>query len=153
MRLQEHLVRSTQRALDDVCRAALAVPADRRDWSPGGEARSVLDQMREVALTGTWFLPILAGGTVPSGVDHQAVAQEWGTVEECVEAARERIGALCRAMADFPDEGLEHEVHLPFGGGTVLPMSDVLALAGWNLVYHLGQINQIQLILGDREMH
>lgn len=32
-------------------------------------------------------------------------------------------------------------------------MADVLFLHSWNLTYHLGQINQLQLMLGDREMH
>lgn len=153
MRLQEHLVRSTQRALDDVCRAALAVPADKADWSPGGAARSTLSQMREVAKTGVWFLPILAGGKFPGGEDHQEMTHDLSTVEECVAAARESIGQLCQAIARFPDEGLEIEISLPFGGGTVLPMSDVLSLAAWNFIYHLGQINQLQLMLGDRDMH
>jgi hypothetical protein len=42
---------------------------------------------------------------------------------------------------------------MPFGGGVVMTMADILSLPSWNMVYHLGQINQIQLMLGDREMH
>jgi hypothetical protein len=109
--------------------------------------------MREVALTGRWFLPILAGEPIPAGDEHQNLTEELSTVEQCVQAARENIGELCQAIAQFPDEGLDREITLPFGGGTVLPMSDVLGLASWNLIYHLGQVNQIQLIYGDPEMH
>jgi len=35
----------------------------------------------------------------------------------------------------------------------IMTMADVLMLQRWNLTYHLGQINQIQLMLGDAEMH
>jgi hypothetical protein len=32
-------------------------------------------------------------------------------------------------------------------------IADVLGMHYWNLTYHLGQINQIQMMLGDRQMH
>jgi hypothetical protein len=34
-----------------------------------------------------------------------------------------------------------------------MTLAEVLGLPAWNMTYHLGQINQIQLVLGDREMH
>ena len=34
-----------------------------------------------------------------------------------------------------------------------MTLADVMMLCYWNIVYHLGQINQIQLMLGDEEMH
>ena len=42
---------------------------------------------------------------------------------------------------------------LPFGGGMTVSMADVLMMHYWNATYHLGQINQIQLMLGDKAMH
>lgn len=158
MRYQDLLVRSTQKALDDVCRAALAVSPDRADWSPMGEARSVLSQMQEIATTAGWFLPIIKHGNIPDFDEHarkEAVRlrQSNDTIEKCVAAARESVSELCGAISAFPDERLEDEIRLPFGGGTLMTMADVLGLPAWNMVYHYGQINQIQLMLGDREMH
>ena len=57
------------------------------------------------------------------------------------------------AISDFPEGKLDEEITLPFGGGMTMTMADLLGLPYWNTVYHLGQINQIQLMLGDREMH
>jgi hypothetical protein len=34
-----------------------------------------------------------------------------------------------------------------------MTFAEILSLHHWNMVYHLGQINQIQLILGDKVMH
>lgn len=158
MRYQDQLVRQTQRALDDVCRAALAVPTEKAEWVPMGEARSVLSQMREVASGGAWFLPIVRERKAPDFTEHarqEAVRlrQSYDTVEKCVEAARESTAELCRAIAAFPDEALEGEIRLPFGGGTTVTMADLLGMHAWNMTYHLGQINLIQLMLGDREMH
>jgi hypothetical protein len=158
MRYQDLVVRQTQKALDDVCRAALAVPEDRRDWSPMGEARSVLSQMREIATSGSFFLPIFRDRTVPEFDRHahreaMRLRESFATVEACVEAARESATELCAALAEIPDGALEEEMRLPFGGGMTLTMADVMLMPHWNMVYHLGQINQIQLMLGDREMH
>ncbi len=158
MRYQDQVVRATQKALDDVCRAALAMPEDRLDWVPLGEARPVLSQMQEIATAGTWFIPIIRDRKPPEFDEHARkeairLRQTFDTIEKCVEAARNTTSELCREIAAFPDGGLEDEMRLPFGGGVVMTMADVLSMHQWNLVYHLGQINQLQLMLGDREMH
>ena len=158
MRYQDDIVRITQKALDDVCRAALAIPADKREWVPMGEARSVLNQMQELAVAGIWFLDIIQDLRVTReperDIDEMMVrAREIKSVEECVEMARKTTSELCRAISTFPVEALDVEVTLPFGAGQTASMADMLYMHAWNLTYHLGQINQIQLMLGDREMH
>lgn len=158
MRYQDQVVRSTQKALDDICRAALAIPEDRADWSPQGEARPVLSQMQEIAVQAGWFLPIIRDQQVPEFDEHartQAalLRQSYDTIAKCVEAARNSVGELCGVISAFPDADLEDEMRLPFGGGVTMTMADILSLPAWNMVYHLGQINQIQLMLGDPEMH
>lgn len=158
MRYQDQVVRATQKALDDVCRAASSVAKDKLEWVAMGDARSVLSQMQEVATAGRWFLPIVRDRTSPEFDEHarrEAVRlrQSFDTIEKCIEAARDTTSDLCQAIAAFPDDALEDEMQLPFGGGVVMTMADVLSMHHWNMVYHLGQINQIQLMLGDREMH
>ena len=158
MRYQDQVVRTTQKALDDVCRAALSVATDKLEWVPMGEARSVLSQMQEVATAGSWFVPLVRDRKQPEFDEHARreavrIRKSFDTIEKCVEAARASTTDLCQAIADFPDTELEDEMTLPFGGGVVMTMADVLAMHHWNMVYHLGQINQIQLMLGDKEMH
>lgn len=155
MRYQDQMVRITQKALDDICRAALAVPEDRREWAPMGAARSVLDQMREVAASAAWCLPIVLQGIVPEFGGHARAESDrlsgsFSTVEKCIEGARATTTDLCLAISAFPDAQLEDEITLPFG---TMTMADLLGLHFWNLTYHLGQVNQLQLMLGDREMH
>ncbi len=158
MRFQDQVVRSTQRALDDVCRAALAVPAEKVEWVPLGDVRSVLSQMQEIATAGNWFLPIVKDRKPPEFDEHarkeaMRLRQSFDTVEKCVEAAKDSTSNLCRAISAFPDSALEEEMRLPFGGGITMTGADILGMHQWNMVYHLGQINQIQLMLGDRDMH
>ena len=158
MRFQDAIVRITQKALDDVCRAALAVPKDKQDWVPMGEARSVLNQMQEIAVAANWFHDIIQDLRVTREPERDIDemmnrAREITTVDECVEAARKSTAELCRAISTFPPEALDVEVTLPFGEGQTASMADMLYMHAWNLTYHLGQINQIQLMLGDHEMH
>ncbi len=148
----------TQKALEDLCRAALAVPADRQEWVPGGDARSTLSQMQEVATSARFFLPLLRSGDAPDFDEHalrqtRALRASFATIEECVTAARSSLTQLCQAISEVPEERLEDEMVLPFGGGTTMTTADVLMLPYWNMTYHLGQVNQLQLMLGDCEMH
>jgi hypothetical protein len=158
MRFQDQVVKSTYRALDDISRAAAAIPEEKIDWKPGGEARSVLNQMQEVAVSAQWFIPLVRDMKVPEFDEHARresvrLRRSFDTIEKCVEAAREGTSLLCKEISVFPDEKMEIEMKLPFGGGVTMTMADVLMMHHWNMVYHLGQINYVQLMLGDREMH
>ncbi|MFN7171223.1 MAG: DinB family protein [Fimbriimonadaceae bacterium] len=158
MRFQQQVVKSTQKALEDVIRAAEAVPADKADWTPGGEARSALSQMQEIAASPMWFSTIFREFKVPEFNEHARreyvrLRDANTTLEECIETARASVGEMCQAILEFPDEKLELEILVPFGGGQRMTMADAMMLPLWNLNYHHGQINYIQLILGDREMH
>ncbi len=158
MRFQDHVVKQTLKALDDVCRAALAVPQEKQNWTPGGESRTVLSQMKEIAEAGKWFLPLVRDGKPPEFAEHakkesDRLGQKVDTVIQCVDLARESTAALCNAILEMPDEVLEDEIFMPFGGGMTMTKADLAVMHAWNMTYHLGQINQIQLILGDRVMH
>jgi hypothetical protein len=156
------MVKMTQRAVDDICRAALALPPSAAEWTAGGEARSALDQMREVAQSAAWLLPLIQEENAAEfakhpdkepGHRHMPKTAGLETITSCVETARKTTSELCKAIAAAPDAKLEEEVRLPFGGGLVMTFADLLGMHHWNLVYHLGQVNQIALAHGDREMH
>lgn len=158
MRYQDHIVRTTQKALEDVVRAALALPADKAEWVPMGAARSALSQMQEIATTASFFLPLILDGEMPMFDEHARneavrIRQSNDSIEKCVQAARHSISELCQAISHFPSDQLEEEISLPFGGGTTMTKAELLGLPTWNMIYHLGQINQLQLMLGDTVMH
>ncbi len=147
----------TQKSLGDVLRAVDALPEDRLEWAPSDTSRSVLSQMQEIAISASWFLAFIERKRAPSGEDHEVKKSQMNgaptTIDACKELAQASTAALCEAISDFPDEALEDEVTLPFGGGLTCTMADVLGLQAWNLTYHLGQINYLQTMLGDRVMH
>lgn len=158
MRYQDQIVKQTQRALDSVLRAVEALPEDRRDWKPAETSRSALNQLQEIAMAPKMFVPLVEEGTMPDFDDHALQEQERtrtgiDTFEKCREASMDGTSVICQVISEFPDDRLEEEVTLPFAGGMTMTMADVLGLHAWNLTYHLGQINYIQTMLGDMEMH
>jgi uncharacterized damage-inducible protein DinB len=157
MRLQDQIVRQTQRAVDDFLRAIAAIPVDHLEWAPEG-GRHALSQLQEVAMVPDFYLIVLRTGSVPVFDDHakervETLRASLSTIDECREGLMRMTSELCQAIRDFPDQRLEEEVVLPFNGGMRVTMGDVLGLHYWNTVYHLGQINYLQTLLGDREMH
>jgi hypothetical protein len=153
VRLQDQIVKQTQRALDDVLRAVEAIPVDKQGWKPAETARSSLELMEEMANFPVFLLPIVEKGFVPDFGDHGEFKKTFDSYEASRSAAVEGNTRLCNAISSFPDSRMEEEVTLPFVGGLVMTMADVLGLQLWNLTYHHGQLNYIQTILGDLEMH
>lgn len=158
MRYQDQVVKQTQRALDDVLRAVDALPEDKRDWKPAETARSALNQLQEIAMSPQFFVRLIRDGKMLEFDDHakeesEKLRKSFNTLAKCREAAKDGTSELCQIVSDFPDDRLEDEVTLPFAGGMVMTMADVLGLHAWNLTYHHGQVNYIQTMLGDLEMH
>lgn len=158
MRFQEQIVRMTQRALQDLIRAAEAFPSDRLEWSPAPTGRSALSMMQEAATSARWLLPLIESGSMPAFDDHArreaaALRASYDDLPKCVAASLAGTGELCRAILALPDSQLEQEIQVPFGGGTMMTLADVSSLHYWNLVYHLGQLSYIQTLYGDLEMH
>jgi hypothetical protein len=151
MRIQDQIVKMTQRALDEVCEASLDVPKDMEDWCPMETACSVLAQMRELAVTPDAVMPVIRLRSTVVDAENLAVVKpddeyRLATLELCVDEARRSFSVLCQEIGSFPDTELDTEV-LTAGGGETLTMADVLALPFTRLVFHLGQIQQIQAML------
>ncbi|MFM9873188.1 MAG: DinB family protein [Fimbriimonadaceae bacterium] len=155
MRLQDFLVRQTQKALMDLVRAVEALPSDRLDWSPGDGMRSAQSMMQEVAVSPDFHILVLDGGELSPSFHGDLMARAAGmtTFSECRREAEESTMRLCSVILGFDDGLLDDEVVLPFGPGVTMTMADVLGQHYWNMVYHLGQVNYIQTALGDNAMH
>lgn len=157
MRYQDQVVKTTQRSLEDLFRTVRAMPEDRLNWKPEETSRSALDLVREVTLSGTWILKIARGETLEQGKDHakvqRAEAAKLAGIDACESEARQSTSQLCALISDCPTENLEDEVVLPFGKGMTVTMADLFGMHHSHIVYHTGQVNYIQTLYGDPEMH
>jgi uncharacterized damage-inducible protein DinB len=76
---------------------------------------------------------------------------ELNTLEKIKAAGDARIARLCQLIEAVPDERLEETRAMPWGG--TMTLADRLFICYWNLTYHDGQVNYLQRLLGDTEMH
>lgn len=155
---QNLVITITWRALDDFFRTARTVPVDKLEWQPLECGRSVLSQMQEVAQVPIFFIPILNARAMPPFDKKEYVKalkarKQWQTLDECEQVCRENTEKLFAVIRDFPDDDLHLPVFLPFNGGMTRTMADVMMLHYNNTIYHTGQINYIQTLYGDTEMH
>jgi hypothetical protein len=155
--LQKQAIRMTREALEGIFRTARHVPSDKiDDWSPMGEARSVLSQLIEIALSPSYLTP-LAEGRAPK-MDEAAVEarkkaeSSIHTLDDAERVAQANFEDFYAAVACVPDDDLDKEQKIPWRDAPIT-RADALFTAYWNIVYHMGQINYIQMMLGDREMH
>ena len=148
----------TQKAADEAFRYAKAVPADKADWKPLENGRSVLDQAREMAKCGFWAHELVAGGDLPEWNEENAAKmkvemEQWKTVEACQAECNKQLTRLFELYKDLPDSRLSETKWLPYDGGRDFTVKEMMDYPRWNFTYHLGQIAYIQTLYGDKEMH
>lgn len=158
MRLQEYMIDVTKAAAAEAFRYARAVPADKLDWKPLDNGRSVLDQCQEMALCPTWALNIVSNQPMPEFNEETMAAikeeqAKFNTVDRCEAECNRRLDELFAYFAQMGDERLAETKWLPFDGGREFSMAEMMDYPRWNFTYHLGQIGYVQTLLGDRDMH
>lgn len=158
MDYQENLIAVTKKAVDDLFRCARAVPADKLEWSPLDQGRTVLDQLQECAHAPTWFAHILIHRVAPpmTPEDFQKsreARKQWKTIDECEKVCAENGEELYAAVRAVPEADFKQTISLPFGEGFTMSLMEIMAMHHWNAVYHYGQVSYIQTLYGDKEMH
>jgi hypothetical protein len=158
MSYQDTIIAATENAIETIFRTARAMPADKLEWSPLGEGRTVLDQLQECAQSPEWFMHMITERKFPDISPEDMAAgrearKQWATIDECEKVCRENSAKLYEVMRAVPESDFMIIVHLPFGGGMDMPIMGLMTAHHWNLTYHVGQINYIQTLYGDKEMH
>lgn len=154
---QELIAIQIAKSVEDLFRSARAMPDDKLDWKPSDTARSALDMLQECAQSLKWPQTILeSDGTAFDQEAFEKARQEraqWTTVALCEEAARRNLTETIEYVKSYPDDDLNRVVPLPFAPELKPTVAEILASPYWNLTYHLGQINYLQTMYGDKEMH
>ena len=151
MRVQDFIAGQTEVITEGLCRTIRAIPEDKLDWKPFDNGRSALDQMQECAVSPEIFLRALNGGGYVYTDDLKDKRKALKTVGEAEAALRNNTAELLKNIRELPDSRLEEPIDLPWGA--TWRLVDVANMHFWNLTYHVGQINYIQTMLGDFDMH
>lgn len=143
MTIQKFFVEATRKAAADLEAALNTLPAEKRNASIGGQARSAMNMIAECAIMNEGTAELL----VTKKMRDFDFAQFLQTVanlasDEAAAIARLHSGteALVMTLANVPDADLGVEVAMPWGPMTV---AQIVAYPYWNMSYHLGQINLI----------
>lgn len=134
-------------------RAFAAMPADKQTWKVLDEGRSALHQVAECAEVnrlGARILREKAFGPVEWEA-YQAARASLDTPEKALAALRETTAELVAEIESFPNENLDDAVTFPWDD-TTSSLAEAMWMPYWNMAYHIGQINFIQTLYGDREM-
>jgi hypothetical protein len=156
MTIPEYVEGLTRYANAYLIRVVRAMPQERRTWRPMDEGRAALDQVMECAQVADWFARILATqdaeflspGFLESERAARSSVQTIEGAEAALNASSERLFA---ALAAVPAEVLDQTVEIMPGWSDTL--ANVMFMPLRNLWYHIGQVNYIQTLYGDRQMH
>ena len=137
-----------------LARALLAMPEEKQVWSPLEEGRTALNMVAECAVINRFGARVLRERVVPP-LDSESYAAEVAdldTADKAVEALHSSVEELGNAIESLPNDLLETNVQLPWDEQPST-LGEATLMAYWNMVYHLGQVNYVQTLYGDREMH
>jgi uncharacterized damage-inducible protein DinB len=152
--IQQQVARMTRESWEGLVRTAEFVPQEKRDWVPQGKARTLHDILAECALLpGKWHVLLLGTDELPppDRDEYERAKAELNTLDKIKAAGDPAIARLCELIEAVPDERLEETRQMPWGG--TMTLADRLFICYWNLTYHCGQVNYLQMLLGDIEMH
>jgi len=158
MTMQEFIAKGTKDAGDSLFRTVRAMPEDKLNWKPAETSRSALDQLQECAQAVQMFIAMVKDHKAPDFSPElyekaKEVRKQWDTVDKCEKVFWENTNAFIAAIRDVRDEDLGIQITIPFGKGWVATLAEVMNFHVWNLTYHVGQINYIQTLYGDMDMH
>jgi hypothetical protein len=153
-KLQQQAAKMTRHAWEGLMCTAAFVPEEKRDWVPQGKARTLHDILAECAvLPGRWHTFLLGNDPLPppDREGYERAKAELNTLEKIRAAGDAAIARLCEQIEAIPDDRLDEERAMPWG--QTMTLADRLFICYWNLTYHDGQVNYLQMLLGDTEMH
>ncbi len=146
--LRDHAVKQLREAVAVYKSDLLALPVDALGVSPGGAARAPFDFTYEVIVVNQRVVSRLKGedpGPWPF--------EGWATAPADMRDATKLIEAL-EATANDVDAALVGDIRRPVAMGSETKEAYQMAyFAGMHVMYHDAQLNQIQGLLGDTEMH
>lgn len=147
--LQNFLADSIPQAVADLETAFMRLPEDKRNWSAGGDARTALDMLAEVAVVNGDAAEMIE--TRKGMVNFDLEGLERQKAELCADRSKlkalldENTARVVAAIRTVPDADSQSEITMPWGPMT---LTQIMEYPYWNAKYHEGQINFIASMLG-----
>lgn len=120
---------------------------------PGGKCRTVAEFTSEVVGFNFMVSNLLKGqpAPMPSDEERAAFASKFTTTDFCVQSIKDSGEALASAIEAATEESMAEPVTMPWG--ETMSKWAMANLTANHILYHDGQLNYIQSLNGDAEMH
>jgi hypothetical protein len=148
MNYAESLKEMFKDGCESLWRTVKPIPEDKLDWKAAPEVRTVRELLGELVNT-TKYTADLMNTLKEPGMDNWN-GDQTRTPEQFEKEFRSAMEEYFKALDSFPEDKLAEKITLPWGE---LTFHQVIAYAYWNLMYHLGQINYIQTLYGDKNFY
>jgi uncharacterized damage-inducible protein DinB len=137
----------TQSAHGEVLVGLKYIPDDKLGWCPMGKAKTARHIGLECAGAYKWGAAVIRGGPAEWA---EAKEDEYPTRESVVELLNASFADFAAALDAVTEEQLNETREVFWGTESV---RSLLWMNYWHSVYHAGQLNYIQTMLGDTKMH
>lgn len=161
--VQSVAAQRVRKAAQDLIIAVSTTPEDRLHWKPMDCGRPVLNQAIECGFANLkWaatirnreftIIPPETEQSIKSRFREEIEGGCWSgeTVKEQLSATADELAC---AILTVRDEELDHVIVAPAPYPESYLLVECFNHPYWNMIYHLGQINYIQTLLGDRADH
>lgn len=148
-----HLVADTERVAARLINDLNAIPDDHEDHCPGGCARSGVNIVAECAVVNRAVATFLATGTAvrPKPEERDALIASYDTKAKAREFLSQETAKLIEAIKSLDPETLGETVN--FFPTRTTDRFAVASLPAGHMAYHDGQLNYIQTLYGDNQIH
>lgn len=131
-----------------------AIPVEKRGASPGGAGRTPLNIVAECAYVNrrcAQYLKTLVPPERPTDEERETFLNSFDTAEKAIAYLEETAAELAEAIDGFDGAQWGETTEFPFGR----PMTffGIAELPSVHLMYHDGQLNYIQTLYDDKEIH
>lgn len=133
---------STMDVAERLCKDASYIPEEKLDWRPMEHGKSAIQILKECASTNFRIADVV------KGLDARDMFEVSG-LEEIKKHLMDSAAEVCAAidsLCETPDM-----IQMPWGAS--MSAMEAIMLPAAHMQYHDGQINYIQLLLGDTAFH
>lgn len=145
----EHLHVVTKMYIQDL----QAMTHEQLSYSPGSAARTAYDVTYEVVVVNRRIAARLRGeepGPWPGGEEFMRAPAEFCNKEQVIKDMENSMEAVLAAWGAMPIDQLNEKIVVPQGETSPLELMSILLS---HLPYHDGQLNYLQTIQGDKDVH
>ncbi len=131
-----------------------AIPADKHNACPGGCAKTPLFMIAECAMVNHWVAYFLKTGEKkprPSADEREALLKSYTDTDKTLAFLEESVTAYHEGVDAF--DAARFGEHNDDFFGRPMTLLGIAELPPVHMMYHDGQLNYIQMLLGDNDIH